>query len=208
GWEGGGGEEVCRRLDADGLPESPFGPEGNRLVTWKDQFRTTPCRISVWDLSGGKGLDAREHAGWNVRGIPGFPGFADGRIAFGGNGTRVAGIVLETPLGAQENTLPFEARLKVWDESGNLLLSLPQTGSGLRGYSYYFSPDGSRLAVYKNPLVSGVSSPGELTVWDVKTGDRVLFPGLGHRFDNQGAPTLSPDGKQIVMTDGNVVLLS
>jgi eukaryotic-like serine/threonine-protein kinase len=200
-WDLGSGKEVCDPLNADGLADSPFSPDGTLLLTRKSQGANV--RASVWNLAEGK-----ERIGWNVqdKGILALVLSPDGKC--------VMAVTGRAPL-AKGNDSPNEPqRVALWSiETGDELrgLTLPAL-IGTPSTRAFFSPDSSRLAIERTTTRSGKDRVlGDFTVWNATTGKALPSPtntdidtSNVHRVS--GA-TFSPDSKQFINTEGNILYI-
>jgi eukaryotic-like serine/threonine-protein kinase len=205
-WDLETGKDVCASLDADDLAESPFSPDGTRLVTVRfprPGAKAIETRGSVWDLTSGQ-----EAAGWNV---PELNLYA---LAVSPDGKRVAGVTGERPAAAKGDFTRSEARaVKVWDAAtGNELHAMPMVrlpGSGGQLVRAFFSPDGSRLAVERHQADWGTGAQSlDLSLWDPIGGKPLPSPtGMagGSTTRILSGPSFSPDGRQLVCTNDNVL---
>jgi WD40 repeat protein/tRNA A-37 threonylcarbamoyl transferase component Bud32 len=205
-WDLESGKDVCASLDADDLAESPFGPDGTRLVTVRfprTGGKVIETRVSVWDLTGGQ-----EAAGWNV---PELSLFA---LAVSPDGKRVAGVMGERPAGAKGDFTRSEPRaVKVWDATtGTELHAVPMArlpGPGGQLVRAFFSPDGSRLAVERHQADwRGGAQSLDLTLLDPVHGKPLPSPtGLagGSTTRILSGPSFSSDGRHLVCANGNVL---
>ena len=190
-WDVESGTEAGPPLDADGLADSPFSPDGTALVTRKTNRPSG--RVSVWDVATGT-----ERKGWDVEGVTAPV------VVCSPDGTRVAGVMGENPT-AEPHTV------KIWDAATGtdvLTLSLPGRGgvaaNVVHSVRLFFSPDGARLAAERYNGAAG-GRVSDFTVWDARSGKQ-LPPREGHLASETarevGATTFSPDGKQLLATDG------
>jgi WD40 repeat protein len=199
-WDLEGGREACAPLAGDALADGAFSPDGARLVVSR-RDRSGP-RVSVWDVDGG-----RELAGWSV------PGGAPSALVVSPDGTRVAVVTSERPPGEQGEDPPAEPRaVRIWEAAtGKELPPLPLgrlSGGGPWGVRVVFGPDGSRLAVERWTASVPADVGADVTVWDVPAGKPLPPPaGLEVRRTavRVGGVTFSPDGKQLVSAEGNVL---
>jgi WD40 repeat protein len=202
-WDLEGGRELGTPIDGT-LADPPFGPDGTVLVTRKRHQRGT--RVSVWDVETG-----RERLGWDV---PGSPLTA---VALSPDGSRVAGIRSDpAPALKRLDPAPEPLSISVWvTATGKEMLTLPLAGRNRPGPSpelnqgerVFYSPDGSWLAAerYSTSLSGWVS---DFAAWNARTGTPLLAPeGLAGSGATRrvGGTIFSPDGKQIVRTDGTAL---
>jgi WD40 repeat protein len=143
-----------------------FSPDGARLASgsWDKT-------VKVWDTRTGEELlTLKGHTG----GVSG--------VAFSPDGARLAS-------GSKDKTV------KVWDaRTGQELLALQGHTSAVLSVAY--SPDGARLASGSgNPSALAGGPPGEVKVWDARTGRELLT--LKGRADLVTSVAFSPDGARL-----------
>jgi serine/threonine protein kinase/WD40 repeat protein len=201
-WDLDTGKEVCAPLDANDLAESPFSPNGARLIAVR--LAGGIVRISVWDLARGAEL-----AWWAMP-----QGTVLQALTCSPDGARVAGVTGERPPRVEGLISHIEPRgVTLWEiPSGKELHTLPlarPAGAGTAWLRVFFSPEGSRLAVERLPSDYRSGAAGsDLTLWDPLAGKPL--PALTGFVDSSAArtttgPTFSPDGRQLVSTDVNVL---
>jgi WD40 repeat protein len=143
-WDLKTGQQMKRWSSADGVWSLGFSPDGQRLAT-------TGNGKSVTLFDPGTGRTVGQLEGHEGK-VTYLTWSADGKlIATGdeiqGDGGRLTGHV------------------KIWDAaSGKLQRTLPEFPWGIRNLA--FNPDSTQLAV-------PVESPADLTIWDVKSGEKV-----------------------------------
>lgn len=206
-WDVDSGKEACSPLEADGLASSPFSPDGALLVTRKG------ARVSVWDID-----NNRERVGWDI---------ADGTasaLAVSPDGTRVAATIAKrtTPtipgrgVGTKGANPALEAeRGAIWSlETGKELHALTFPGLSGTGARYtprvFFSPNGTRLVIERLLApASGDRPVSELAIWDTTTGKARAATATadtsGAALRSMRGTTFSPDSKQLICADGNVL---
>lgn len=214
-WQLDAKKEVCSPLPADELADTPFSSDGNHLVTARIQELTTrrSDRVSVWDLTTGA-----ESAGWDLP-----ESSCLHTLAYNPVGNQVAGVSGNRPVADKDSQpsrfwadqkVPEPKTLLMWSPASKKQireLPLPERGTDLAfNVRSYFSPDGSRLAVFRNLAQStGIFSwSTDLTLWDSASCNPLPAPQGMDLSKRQGSffwPTLSPDGRQLLMAEFNVL---
>jgi WD40 repeat protein len=182
-WDATSGREVhSRPLPIDGRPRLVgFSPDGRYVAgKWVTTDKSKWGKVSVFDVSTGQDVLT-------------LPGKFDNLYS-----------ALLSPDGRYLATAEYRV-VKVWDAAtgeevcairGHVL-----TGSDLETLA--FSPDGKRLA-----LATGIPNhpdePGEVTIWDVLTGQQV-FTLRGH-LARVYSLAFSPDGRRLASADAKGVI--
>jgi WD40 repeat protein/serine/threonine protein kinase/tetratricopeptide (TPR) repeat protein len=167
-----------------------FSPDGTRILSaGGDQHQLGEAK--VWDARTGARL-------LDLKGLPQVLGVNTPvtNVAFSSDGTRII------TAGEGKIARVCDAR------TGKLLLELK--GHTTRLISMAFSPDGTRIVtggdsqprVLQVGRILGVQGPGEVKVWDARTG-KELFELKGHTGDVSNV-SFSPDGARIVTVGGDL----
>jgi WD40 repeat protein len=195
-WDAATGERTRSLLGHAGAVFGlAYAPDGRRLASVA--FIRDPPRgeLKVWDLADEQAYRARgahftllsglalsadgrrlASAGFDgmvrlwdadtLRSLPGktaMPGV--NTVAFSPDGTLLASRV-------SVGVLDLHGELKLWDvATGNVVRNLGRPGAGLRAVA--FSPDGHLLGTEIGGNVFAIG-PGEITVWDLATGQKVV----------------------------------
>jgi WD40 repeat protein/tetratricopeptide (TPR) repeat protein len=163
-------EAIVLKDKVDTVLSVAFAPSGAE-VAWGGR---ESGELFVWDLQ-------PEHAPLVLKGHNASVMSA----IYSPDGTRLA-----TGEGAGKGAL---GTVKVWDTSSHKVIQSFPRAPGWAIRSLSFSPDGVRLAAAITP--DDHASPGEIRVWDLKTGKET-----GHWNDPSGAVygvAFSPDGKRL-----------
>jgi WD40 repeat protein len=178
-WDPENGQELfALQGHTDWVRGVAFSPDGKRLASAGEDRM-----VKVWDAGAGQEvITLRGHITW-VRGV-----------AFSPDGKRLA----SAGGGRDDPDRPLPGEVKLWDpKSGQDVRTLK--GHTFRVWGVAFSPDGKRLASAggdhdekDRPL------PGEVNVWDAKTG-RELLSLAGHNGSVLGV-AFSPDGRRLATT--------
>jgi WD40 repeat protein len=169
-----------------------FSPDGRRLVT-----ASMDSTVLVWDLGNTGAYRVLEGHSYPVHAVAVSP-----------DSGRIASAADARGWGSIGNAPPPPGEVKVWDaETGREQLSFPRAPQVIHGLAY--SPDGCRLAAAGGPRYQRGPGgqpvqPGEVKVWDSKTG-REQFS-LKCPTGAALGVTFTPDGAQLaaVSEEGTV----
>ncbi len=189
-----------------------YSPDGRLLATAaRDGSRRDEGELKLWDLSGGQeGQSRRGHVGVALSVALGADGRRLASAGFDGavrvwdaatlRGTHTfrgvggeANSVALSPAGGLLAARGADRRLTVRDlDAGKAERTLGEASGQLR--SAAFSPDGRLLAAETGGLPF-VPAAGEVTIWDLSTG-QIIF-----RDEGRG-PSFSPDGRRLAFGRG------
>jgi WD40 repeat protein len=159
-----------------------FSPDGTRIVTGGGDWNM-PGEVKVWDAQrGGKPLLELNVAGTGRREGPSVSFSPDGTRIITGNADGTATVV-DARTGAVLLRLHHQAR-------GAYITQDYWIGRGVQSAS--FSPDGTRIVT----TGGGPGFPGEVRVWDARTGAELLEM-KGHTSWAMSS-AFSPDGMRLI----------
>jgi WD40 repeat protein len=164
-----------------------FSPDGRRLASGSGNINAgKPGEVKVWDAQTGQQLLALQGHTSGVN-----------SVAFSPDSTRIASGFG----GYDQQKMQLFGEVKVWDaQSGQQVLDLKGLTRDVRTVA--FSPDGKRLASAGSGGwdAGGKPLPGEVKVWDARSGQQVLD--LQGHTSWVSSVTFSPDGTRIASGSG------
>ncbi len=162
-----GTEQITLTGHIAGVVSLAYSPDGSRLAS-----AAGDKTVKVWDARTGGEV-----------------------FVLGGHLNAVNGVAF-SPDGGRLVSGAGDGMVKVWDtRTGAEVLSFKAAGALVTGVA--FSPDGSRIATSSGGVdAQKRTQPGELKVWDARTGAEVLS--LPECSDRGHALAFSPDGNHLV----------